>query len=120
MRLQKKRFSIPAFFWLTLGSWACVVIAGAFADAVKGKSDPIGLRQGALLVVFGSVLAAPVIGVVGGIAFARRRNDRIRSRLKSNRCITCGYSLRGNNSGVCSECGDAVPTDVERVALLGE
>lgn len=26
-------------------------------------------------------------------------------------CLGCGYDLRGNDSGTCSECGEAIPTD---------
>jgi hypothetical protein len=30
-------------------------------------------------------------------------------------CLTCGYNLTGNVSGVCSECGTVVPHDTPRV-----
>jgi hypothetical protein len=34
---------------------------------------------------------------------------RCRQRVRSNRCVRCGYSLSGNTSGVCPECGAPVP-----------
>lgn len=30
---------------------------------------------------------------------------RVVSRKRSGRCVNCGYSLKGNVTGVCSECG---------------
>ena len=33
---------------------------------------------------------------------------RRRHRQASRRCVTCGYNLTGNTSGVCPECGTAV------------
>jgi hypothetical protein len=45
--------------------------------------------------------------VAGSITFrSLRRNHRASLR----RCITCGYSLRGNTSGVCPECGAVIST----------
>lgn len=38
------------------------------------------------------------------IAIARRRMRR-----NPNGCTTCGYDLTGNVSGVCPECGTAIP-----------
>lgn len=32
-------------------------------------------------------------------------------RTRSGRCFECGYDLRGNQSGICPECGKATPTD---------
>lgn len=34
-------------------------------------------------------------------------NRKIETRQKTNCCTTCGYSLTGNISGVCPECGSA-------------
>ncbi len=33
------------------------------------------------------------------------KRARVRSRIQANVCICCGYSLSGNVSGVCPECG---------------
>jgi len=30
-------------------------------------------------------------------------------RQSCGRCIHCGYSVRGNGSGVCPECGNFIP-----------
>lgn len=34
-----------------------------------------------------------------------------RQRRRCGLCISCGYDLSGNESGVCSECGTACPQD---------
>ncbi len=34
---------------------------------------------------------------------------RQRRRRRRNQCLTCGYSLTGNTSGICPECGTAIP-----------
>jgi len=40
--------------------------------------------------------------------FLKEKNRRAERRRKQGRCVKCGYSLRGNESGVCSECGTSV------------
>ena len=42
--------------------------------------------------------------VIQGGLVRRRRLLRVRS----NRCIACGYNLTGNVSGVCPECGERI------------
>ena len=44
-------------------------------------------------------------GIREGYAAAERN-----IRLRRNLCFGCGYSLRGNVSGVCPECGTAAKT----------
>jgi ABC-type ATPase with predicted acetyltransferase domain len=34
--------------------------------------------------------------------------DRRAQRIAAGRCATCGYSLTGNLSGICPECGTRV------------
>ena len=41
-------------------------------------------------------------------SFAARRNLRRRRRHTHDQCLTCGYSLTGNTSGTCPECGQEV------------
>jgi hypothetical protein len=41
------------------------------------------------------------------VVWQRRRQGRE----KNNCCLACGYSLRGNISGVCPECGKAVASE---------
>jgi hypothetical protein len=41
---------------------------------------------------------------------------RHRQRVRSNRCVRCGYSRTANTSGVCPECGAAVPSRPEGIA----
>jgi hypothetical protein len=46
----------------------------------------------------------PVISLIRGPLRRSRRRRR-------GRCLVCGYDLRGNVSGVCPECGEAVPRE---------
>ncbi len=55
-------------------------------------------------------LPAVVFGAYPVIAFIRAplRRYRRRRRRKRGLCLTCGYNLTGNTSGVCPECGTRV------------
>jgi hypothetical protein len=44
--------------------------------------------------------------------FFARRQRRLRW-LKQNHCVNCGYPLAGNTSGICPECGTAVPRNAK-------
>jgi len=56
-------------------------------------------------------LVVPAISVAiagGAFGFVRDRADRRAIRRRQRRqCVACGYSLHGNTSGVCPECGIA-------------
>lgn len=39
------------------------------------------------------------------LPFRLRRNIRQSSRLRRGLCLSCGYNLAGNSTGVCPECG---------------
>lgn len=45
-----------------------------------------------------------------GVAFVRRPVRRWRRR-RLDRCISCGYDLRGSVSGLCSECGHPIESN---------
>jgi len=38
-----------------------------------------------------------------------RRAKFRRSRQDNSQCVSCGYSLKGNVSGTCPECGEMIP-----------
>ena len=48
-------------------------------------------------------LAYPAVWLAG---WSRRR---FKSRCAGGLCVHCGYNLTGNTSGVCPECGEALP-----------
>jgi len=61
-----------------------------------------GLTTFFVLYVLGSL--------TGGLAWIADYPNRIlRQRIKQGQCIHCGYSLQGNVSGVCPECGASAP-----------
>ena len=41
----------------------------------------------------------------------KQRNERMASL---GLCVGCGYSLKGNTSGVCPECGNEISPDVKQ------
>lgn len=56
------------------------------------------------LVLIVTILACPLAFCAG------LKWDRLR-RVRNGRCVVCGYSLFGNQSGICPECGmQIVPT----------
>ena len=75
---------------------------GMFACAVTFQQDGtvIGVQVPCWFVV-GALFAYPILALVG--ARARHRHRR-----RDGLCMRCGYDLRGNESGVCSECGAGV------------
>jgi hypothetical protein len=59
----------------------------------------------ALLIPFWAVaLLAFTVSVWTWLAYRRRRD-----RDRPGHCNACGYDLKGNVSGVCPECGAAIP-----------
>jgi len=72
--------ALPQFQYWTAGQWACKV--------------PIHF----LLLVSIPIVAYPILP-----------STIRRDRRKRGLCLRCGYDLTGNVSGVCSECGEAVP-----------
>jgi len=72
------------------------------ACIVEGKSDAlIGVAF-----IFGGGYAFATALVVGIPFVVWRRRNRPKPR---GHCQSCGYNLTGNVSGICSECGQAIP-----------
>ena len=55
---------------------------------------------------FGAWIPAAIFGAAAYVL--ARPLLRARHRRREGRCMTCGYDLTGNESGVCPECGTAV------------
>ena len=73
-----------------------------FAAMQKGVAN-VGLTGSAILsfaVLYGMGLAATWLMMF--------RRERLAERRRRGLCTACGYSLTGNTSGVCPECGTAV------------
>jgi hypothetical protein len=88
-------------------TWEClfVIVMFALACLLLPKLDaawndaPLGAHVAILTIV----LPLAIVGIVRDVRTRRRkkRGDR-------GECLACGYSLTGNASGVCPECGHAV------------
>ena len=51
--------------------------------------------------------SAPAWGTLGAWLYVRLMN-RLCRKLRPECCLTCGYNLTGNVSGVCPECGTPI------------
>jgi len=74
------------------------VYTGAF-DAYE--STPSRMRVWYVLIGYPWLLTVfATLPVLWGVRTARKH-----SRLRGGRCVACGYSLTGNTTGTCPECG---------------
>jgi len=73
--------------------------------SLRGTGDFIQFKWWDLAMPMWAI--AILTGVVPGLcacAFVR-----LRHRLPTSQCLSCGYSLTGNTSGTCPECGSTIP-----------
>lgn len=68
-----------------------------------GISVSKSLNQNSVTIPTLCMGAIGIVGVVLAKVWANRR-------LPQARCRRCSYDLRGNTSGICPECGTAIPT----------
>jgi hypothetical protein len=118
----------PSVRAISIGLLAIAVLwkAGAIVIGVrfaKGGSWLLGVAALAwslefvgTLVVVGVAVVVPVI-VAAGFALAGVAAYRGRKRYPQGCCENCGYDLKGNVTGVCSECG--APANLEQRRLAG-
>ena len=76
---------------------------------------PLASRSMRLYLIFILTAALPTAWLTSVLLVVRRDNRRRRTGL----CLACGYSLTGNFSGVCPECGTPVPQKSERYPPSG-
>ena len=60
------------------------------------------------------IIIAPLLWTLGSWLYWRRNRKRLRFCLREvisesgEICVSCGYSIQGNRTGVCPECGSLV------------
>jgi hypothetical protein len=89
--------------WCFAEVHACVLLAGVFYLADHGSSA-VSPRV-STIIIFGTVLGYLefiLLMLCYGIANMIRPLEKDSSR---NSCVICGYSLVGNETGRCPECG---------------
>lgn len=122
---------LPLVIWLPLIGWITIIAwAGWFDDnSLKGKSlwwyslilatYTASITGWASLRVIRFDIDSFAIWIILGYPFAlivylgmsrvvNATMNRLRRFPKSNDCQTCGYSLIGNETGKCPECGSAI------------
>ncbi|HSZ54996.1 MAG TPA: hypothetical protein VK797_05005 [Tepidisphaeraceae bacterium] len=86
-------------------AWICPIPLvwgfGYYVNRVKGVADP----WRALSVPYWAMALGSLIMPAAWLILSYRRW----SCNRANHCPKCGYSLTGNTSGVCPECGTPVP-----------
>ncbi len=76
-----------------------------------------GVVEGDMTVAVSLMFAFPFILAAGGIIYTSLINRRHAKRLAADRCVNCGYDLRGSPDR-CPECGTALRQGVSRRAGL--
>jgi uncharacterized paraquat-inducible protein A len=101
-RRTRRRFMLPL-----------LVLVGAVLLSVALMATPVLLRDPGFTV---AVILITLLAILYTLAFlalasayrlARERDDFAAALL----CTKCGYDLRGNQSGICPECGTQVEAD---------
>lgn len=82
------------------------VVFGNSLDLFGGAAFGRGGLQGLFFGFVGLLVALPAMSRTRAIMRASLR----RQLAARERCVECGYSLTGNISGVCPECGHRVAT----------
>jgi hypothetical protein len=66
----------------------------------------------AALIAFTLIVGVPFLGYVR--AGMNQAEADWRLKMRGRFCVRCGYSLLGNVSGVCPECGQSIERDAPR------
>lgn len=94
-----------------LGIWlaCCALVAFVTVTTVRSRADWLDDFLATFVVInFACGLPALLLCAVLLLATARRAP-------RTTECLACGYDLRGNESGVCPECGRLIPTPQMRL-----
>lgn len=96
----------------SIAFWLLPIVLGAFAFILPlPETGPDKYETYRVLRVI--LIEVALLYVVVGLGIrmmlgALRWRDRARNARPDNLCLRCGYSLIGNVSGICPECGNAV------------
>jgi hypothetical protein len=104
-RLRPVRLRPYFYGGLAVALALCVTLALASALA-SGAADTYERFGMIFMQTVWAVFPASLIGsYFVAKSVERTRHRRWRRRLAAGQCITCGYDLRGNTTGICPECG---------------
>ena len=90
------------------GAVTVIAIAVLTAVAYVALSHDLSSIPRVELLAFALFWALMIGETASGVVAVIRRKQQRRHRLAHGLCLTCGYSLAGNISGVCPECGTPV------------
>ncbi len=92
-------------------NWCCGFVWQTYSEIHLWPGPPYSVSHSRLVVV-PCWFPAAVFALLPAWLTVMRRWRR-RYRLTHGLCLACGYSLTGNVSGVCPECGTAVPRSAD-------
>ncbi|HSZ59657.1 MAG TPA: hypothetical protein VK797_28700 [Tepidisphaeraceae bacterium] len=104
MTRQRRRFRIGYAVWM---AWTCLNVTAIWLIAARDQGpSSVVLRYG----LAGSMVGCAALGLFGIVAFLRAEfaADQRLHRFSQGKCPQCAYSLTGNTSGVCPECGQPI------------
>lgn len=107
----------PEFSWeRTAGPFELTLFSGrsvSMAGWSMSVERPDGTRNMRIALRMPAYLLIPLLAVPPILTMIRGPIRRARRR-KRGLCETCGYDLRGNVTGICSECGSTRPAVTEK------
>ncbi len=102
------RWCVSMWSEILFGAGVGLVVGVAQAILAASLGNLPTFHEGGPFYLWILVFCPGVGGTLGAYFFNRRERRRERMRA-AGRCGTCGYSLTGNVSGTCPECGTPVP-----------
>lgn len=120
--LREAGYEIPAYL-----AWICPILGALISICVGGIKSGwraylvVAAYYLCLVALWDSpipcffVLLGPFIGfaIICMTTFASHKTSR-KAKQNEIHCAYCGYDLRGNQSGICPECGRWVPVHQKR------
>ncbi len=96
----------PLFF--IYGCLGGTIFAVHYMTSHRWRFNPFAVDQPVAQTLVSGILMIVASGVVCRLA-AMGRHRMARPRFSRECCQACGYNLTGNVSGICPECGTAIP-----------
>jgi uncharacterized paraquat-inducible protein A len=89
--------------------FVALILAGSLLAVMDVTADSYAPSRFELARRVVRIVAVVMLAVMAFVSFPLRKQWDRKQRAKSGFCPTCRYNLTGNTSGICPECGTAVP-----------
>lgn len=102
LRIKPSDFRSPIICWALFVLFSFMFVIYQLVDVVPYPHMRRDWLIGSL------IIGGAALGFLWLALSFRRQATRLRERLRNGHCVSCGYDLTGNISGVCPECGEPV------------